>query len=152
MDMKLLSSEDAETAVRLLAAFLAIVVSRIIIWGLGKVDFLKFFTSLKNGNGGATNLLMGMCSVGMMAALCVTQLSCSPGALGGATAYRVNTVPYSEQIGARPDAVVIDAEDVEPIGGFSFKAGAKVITDAGEFDISEAGVSGEVVIDLRSGK
>ena len=66
--------------------------------------------------------------------------------------YSVNTEPYKKAIEANPEAVTMKPEHVTPIGGFQASFGATVQTDQGEFNVSESGLSGNVVVDLRSGK
>lgn len=94
------------------------------------------------------NLLM-VCGLGLCMGSVVLLTSC--GGMGG-TAYRINTLPYQAKDRTIDDVVVVDAEDVEVIGGFSVNAGAKLLTDHGVVDISDKGINGEVVIDVRSGK
>ncbi len=50
VDAGLIGKEDAESIVRLTAAAAAIILSRIIIWLLGKINFSQFFDELKNGS------------------------------------------------------------------------------------------------------
>ena len=72
--------------------------------------------------------------------------SCTP------QSYIVDTTPYSDQIATNPAKVIVNPEHVTEVGGFQAEFGARVRTDQGDIDISDQGVSGEVVIDLRSGK
>ena len=72
--------------------------------------------------------------------------SCDP------ATYTVNTVPYGKAIEANPGAVTIKKEDVIPNGGFQLDVGGTVVTDQGEINIGNGGISTDVVIDLRSGK
>ena len=84
-------------------------------------------------------------------ALCILSLSSCADMLKPQS-YLVDTTPYSAAIAANPAQVVIDPSNVEPIGGFQAEFGARLLTDLGAIDISDRGVSGDVVIDLRSGK
>ena len=70
----------------------------------------------------------------------------------GAQSYNVNAEPYLDAIKANPKSVVMQPEDVTPNGGFQASFGATVQTDQGEFNVSESGISGNVLVDLRSGK
>ena len=72
--------------------------------------------------------------------------SCTP------HSYIVDTTPYVDQIASNPDQVIISPEDVTEVGGFQSEFGATVRTDQGDIDISDQGISGNVIIDLRSGK
>lgn len=76
-------------------------------------------------------------------ALSLCYFSCTP------THYVVDTTPYEEQINSNPSEVIIKHEHVKEVGGFQFEGGAIIETDRGRFDISERGVSGKVLIDLR---
>lgn len=76
--------------------------------------------------------------------ICIT--SCTP------QSYIVNTAPYTEEIKINPEKVVMAPEHVEPVGGFQSSIGGTFVTDQGEVTVSPSGVSGNVVIDLRSGK
>ena len=77
-------------------------------------------------------------------ALVAILASCTP------TAYEVDVRPYAEQVKASPSEVLIKPEHVKEIGaGFSFEGGAVIETERGRFDISERGVQGQVLIDLR---
>ena len=87
---------------------------------------------------GVKLLIIGLCAT--------TFIACTP------TAYQVDLTNYETQVQTTPEAVVIQAEDVTPIGGFKVEGGAKIITDEGTIDITESGLTGEVVVDLRSGK
>jgi hypothetical protein len=70
--------------------------------------------------------------------------SCTP------THYVVDTTPYVDQINSNPSEVVAKPEHVTPVGGFKLEAGAILRTDKGDINISDSGVSGDVVIDLRN--
>ena len=87
---------------------------------------------------GVKLLILGLC------ATCL--ISCTP------TSYQVNTIGYETQIQTTPGAVVFKPQDVTPIGGFEFTGGATVVTDQGEFTLSESGLDGKVVVDLRGTK
>jgi hypothetical protein len=65
--------------------------------------------------------------------------------------YMVDLTGYEKQAATTPEAVLLPPEAVTPIGGtsFTFTGGAKIITDQGEIDISETGIDGTVVVDLR---
>ena len=105
---------------------------------------LTFKTKLPSG---AANIFL--CMIGASVGLAFIGLgltSCTP------TAYQVNTAPYALQIETNPEAVIVQPEDVIEVGGFQAEFGAKLLTDQGEIDISDRGVSGDVVVDLRSGK
>ena len=94
-----------------------------------------------------TNLLMVVGVTSMAFGLVFSQTSCTP-----TVAYQVDTRPYADQIETNPETVVVQPEHVTEVGGFQAEFGARLLTDAGEIDISDGGVSGDVVIDLRSGK
>jgi hypothetical protein len=66
--------------------------------------------------------------------------------------YQIDLTSYEDQIEATPSAVMVAPEHVTEIGGFQVSGGAKIITDQGELDISETGIEGTVVVDLRSQK
>ena len=76
-------------------------------------------------------------------ALVALLASCTP------TAYVVDTTPYTEQILASPSEVVVKPEHVESVGGFSFEGGISAETENGRITVSESGVRGEILIDLR---
>ena len=83
----------------------------------------------------------------LIAMLCLMMLpSCTP------QSYIVNTSPYTEAIQSNPDKVVVAPEHVTEVGGFQATIGGTFITDQGEVTVSPDGVSGNVVVDLRSGK
>ena len=69
-------------------------------------------------------------------------------------AYEVDTRTYEDQIKTHPEKVTVGAEHVRPIGGYNFQisGGAKVIGDGYEIDLTETGIDGTVVVDLRSQK
>ena len=69
--------------------------------------------------------------------------SCTP------TGYIVDTTPYNDAIIDNPEAVIMKPEDVQEVGGFQFEGGAIIETNEGRINLSESGVRGEVVIDLR---
>ena len=79
-------------------------------------------------------------------ALAALLSSCTP------QSYIVDTTTYVDQIAANPTQVVVAPEHVTEVGGFQTEFGARILTDEGDIDISDQGLSGEVVIDLRSGK
>ena len=76
-------------------------------------------------------------------ALAAILASCTP------TGYIVDTTPYMEAIEANPAEVIMKPEDVKEVGGFQFEGGLAIESERGRVNISERGVSGEVVIDLR---
>jgi hypothetical protein len=83
-------------------------------------------------------LILCFCSVAF--------ISCVP------ASYQIDLTTYEDQIKTNPSAVVVAPEHVTEIGGIQISGGAKIITDQGELDISENGIDGTVVVDLRSQK
>lgn len=79
----------------------------------------------------------------LIAAVTAILASCTP------THYVVNTVPYEDQIKSKPSEVVIKVDDITPVGGFNLEAGATLRTEQGDINISDSGVSTDLVIDLR---
>ena len=77
-------------------------------------------------------------------AACIS--SCVP------ASYQIDLTTYEDAIQTNPAAVMVAPEHVTEIGGFQVSGGAKIITDQGEIDLSETGIDGTVVVDLRSGK
>lgn len=146
--LELLKPSELDGFVTAVLSGITIVLTRLLIYAASKVPFLKFLETAKAAakESGTTNLLMAIGMAGMAFGLVLSQASCTP------TAYQVNTVPYAKQIAANPESVVVQPEHVTEVGGFQAEFGAKLLTDQGEIDISDGGVSGDVVIDLRSGK
>jgi hypothetical protein len=82
-------------------------------------------------------------------ALIITALglsSCTP------ASYQIDLTTYEKAIETNPSAVMVAPEHVTEVGGLQISGGAKIITDQGELDISETGIDGTVVVDLRSQK
>ncbi len=108
---------------------------------------VRFFTQDKikpfKSESGINLPVLGILVVGL-GFIGLSLTSCTP------TAYQVNTLPYAEQIENSPESVMVKSEHVTPIGGFQAEFGARVLTDQGEIDVSDRGVSGTVVVDLRS--
>jgi hypothetical protein len=69
--------------------------------------------------------------------------SCTP------TAYEVDVRPYAEQVKANPSEVLIKPEHVKEIGGFQLEAGVEIESEYGAVNISERGVSTNLLVDLR---
>lgn len=138
-----LSATDADESFRILAALISIIVTRLVIWVLGKFDWVKFFNDASK-DGTAKLLIFGV-GISAAAGFGFFLPSCSP------THYEVDTTSYAEQIKTKPEAVLVAAEDVTPIGqGFRPEINARVLTDYGDVVVGPDGVSGEVVIDQRS--
>lgn len=137
-----LSATDADESFRIIAALISIIVTRLIIWVLGKFDWVKFFNDASKDGANKLPMVVGM---GMAAGFGFFLPSCAP------THYEVNTVPYTEQIKAKPEAVLVAAEDVTPIGQkFQADIRGRVRTDQGDFVVGKDGLEGELVIDRRS--
>lgn len=133
-----LPAEGLSSAVTYTAEGAAVLIS----W-LAVKYLIPLISKLKPASAGRVGLLL--------LSLCMLSLSSCADMLKPQS-YLVDTTPYSAAIAANPAQVVIDPSNVEPIGGFQAEFGARLLTDLGAIDISDRGVSGDVVIDLRSGK